>query len=175
MFWNNVRVSIRHIKKRKALSFFNIVGFFLAISIMIMIRSMPGGLANHIGQLMAFIVVLLLLCVGVNLLASQYRTGLKAIGVRKSLGATKLHIFLQVISEMIISAVAAGLISVVTIDTFKGALNQYFHITVLFLESPSGGEVLFLLGAMVFSGFFAGAYPALILSRVTIIKGIRHS
>ena len=175
MFWSNVRVSIRHIKNRKALGFFNIVGLFLAISIMIMIRSVPGRLTNHIGQLMALIVVLLLLCVSVNLLANQYRTGLKAIGVRKSLGATKLHIFLQIIFEMILYALAAGLISIVTIDTFKDDLNQYFAITVLFLESPHLGEILFLIGAVVFSGFLAGAYPALILSSVTIMKGIRHS
>ena len=147
----------------------------MAISTIIVIRSIPGGLTNPTGQLMAFSVVLLLVCVSVNQLANHYRTGLKAIGVRKFLGATRLHIFQQVIFEMIIYATAAGLISIVTIDTFKRALNKYFNITVLFLESPQWGEILFLIGAVVFSGLLAGAYPALILSRVTVMRGIRRS
>jgi putative ABC transport system permease protein len=96
--------------------------------------------------------------------------------VRKVVGAERKHIIRQFMSESIIFALAALIISVLLVKSLLPAFNSLVdrHLSFHFFGDNEMFLGLFILAVLV--GFISGGYPALYLSSfhpVLILKGMR--
>ncbi|MEP6614930.1 MAG: ABC transporter permease [Ginsengibacter sp.] len=126
----------------------------------------PNG---SIGYIYMFVIIALLIlviaCANYTNLATALSSGRGGeIGMRKVMGASKRQVFLQFIGEssmitFIAAAFAFGL-SVLLIPYFNNITGKQFTTEVLL-------QPVVIIGLVIFSllvSFFAGCYPALILS-----------
>ena len=116
------------------------------------------------------LLILIIACANYTNLATAQSSGRSGeIGMRKVMGASRKQVFIQFISESsIITFIAAGLallIGVLLIPPFNNVSGKQFTSAMLLQPLPIIGLIVF---SMVVS-FFAGIYPALILSGTQII------
>jgi putative ABC transport system permease protein len=131
----------------------------------------PNGNITYIYMFMA-IALLILIIAGANYtnLATAQSAGRSGeIGMRKVMGASKRQIFLQFIGESsLISFIAVGLaflLSTILIPYFNTITGKTFTAEALFQPLP----VITLFAFSILVSFFAGLYPALILSGTQIM------
>jgi putative ABC transport system permease protein len=110
--------------------------------------------------------VLLLLAAGINYVnLSVARAGLrtKEIGVRKIVGASRGHLFLQLMSESVLTSLLAMVFSMVLVTV---CLPFYNHFTgIPFSFNPFEPHIAALIGGVLLSIILlTGIYPALLLS-----------
>ena len=132
----------------------------------------PGGSIAYIYILIA-VAALILVIAGVNyvnLSVAQSAGRGAEIGIRKVMGAARFQLFRQFIGESVfitaISVVVAYALAFLLLGFFNQLSGKQLEYTVLF--NPLIIGFLVLLGLVI--GFAAGAYPALLLSNVKIIK-----
>ena len=118
--------------------------------------------------------ILFIACVNfINMSIAKSSQRLREIGMRKTLGAEKKHLFFQFWSESLfvfLSAVVIGIVlSVLLLDDFKTIFRT--NVSSDMLTSPLivfGGFVLVFLITVV-----VGGYPALLLSRLGTIQSLK--
>jgi putative ABC transport system permease protein len=120
------------------------------------------------------ILILLIACVNYTNLSTAQSAGRSAeIGIRKVLGARKTQVFNQFISESVfftfVAVVFALIISLFLLPFFNQLSGKELSSAVLF--QPFTLISLLVLGLLV--AFTAGAYPAIILSNVKLIKVLK--
>ncbi|MEO5891886.1 MAG: FtsX-like permease family protein [Ferruginibacter sp.] len=121
------------------------------------------------------IVILIIACFNfVNLSIGLSFTRTKEIGIRKCLGADKRQVWLQIWGESLLTAFLAMVLGIVAVVLLINGFNKIFvtKIDASLLYQPS--IVLLLLGILLLVSFFAGSYPAFImtsLKTVAILKG----
>jgi putative ABC transport system permease protein len=116
------------------------------------------------------LLILIIACANYTNLATAQSSGRSGeIGMRKVMGASKKQVFIQFISEsFIITFIAAALallVGVLLIPSFNNVSGKEFTSTVLLQPLP-------IIGLLIFSlvvSFFAGLYPALVLSGTQIM------
>ena len=119
--------------------------------------------------------MLLIACINyMNLTTARSARRAKEIGIRKVTGSTKKQLILQFLSESLLTAFVAVLLSVVLILLLLSAFNSVSgkEFTVFTVLQPS--NILLLLGIALFTGLLGGSYPAFYLSSfkpVSILKG----
>jgi putative ABC transport system permease protein len=120
------------------------------------------------------IIILAIACVNfMNLSTSRSERKAKEVGVRKTLGSTKKQLIAQFISESILITFFAYASSIIVVLL----LLPSFNLLVGKQLSLNFSEPLFWIGSLIiilFTGFFAGSYPALYLSSfnpVRVLKG----
>ena len=125
--------------------------------------------------LIAFI-ILLIACINfMNLTTARSEKRAKEVGVRKVLGSGKKRLISQFMSEALITATLASLVSVFLLTI----LIPEFNILIekqLELRLFDTTHILTLLGITLICGLLAGWYPAFYLSSfkpVDVLKGIR--
>ncbi|OGU55688.1 MAG: hypothetical protein A2V66_07635 [Ignavibacteria bacterium RBG_13_36_8] len=122
------------------------------------------------GTLFLFIVIINY----VNLATARYSDRLKEIGIRKVIGANKLHLFNQFLGESILMALLSLPLALIAYNFASSAFIARIGI-ILDLSPWSNNNLLFILVAIsILTGFIAGIYPALLLSSfrsVQILKG----
>jgi putative ABC transport system permease protein len=126
-----------------------------------------GGLA---------LIILLTSCFNfTNLSIARSLTRAREIGVRKTVGASRWHIFLQFLLESIVTALVALVLALVFMLLIKRFLLQlnFARIFRWDLESNLTVYCIFLLFALVV-GLVAGIYPAIILSGFKPVKVLRN-
>ncbi|HKC36809.1 MAG TPA: ABC transporter permease [Chitinophagaceae bacterium] len=116
------------------------------------------------------LLILIIACANYTNLATAQSSGRSGeIGMRKVMGASKKQVFIQFISESsIITFIAAALsllIAVLLIPSFNNVSGKQFTSESLLQPLPIMGLIIF---SMLVS-FFAGVYPALILSGTQIM------
>ncbi|MGB6153480.1 MAG: ABC transporter permease, partial [Pricia sp.] len=118
--------------------------------------------------------ILLIACVNfINMSIAKSAQRLREIGMRKTLGAQKKHLFFQFWSESLfvfLASVGIGiLLSALLIDDFKTMFRT--DISMDMLTSPlvifGSSAVMFLITLIV------GGYPALLLSRLGTIQSLK--
>lgn len=123
------------------------------------------------------LIILLVACINyINLSLAKFATRAKEIAVRKTLGASKNQIFFQFFTESFLIAFLAVILALAIVEITLPAFNEitnkqfwfgwFFHPNILIIT-------FFIL---VFTGLFAGGYPAYIQSKfkpVTIFRGNR--
>lgn len=121
----------------------------------------------------AFIV--LIACINyINLSTSFAFTKSKEVGIRKTIGASKGHLFLHYMLETFAITLLAGLLGLLFALLFLPTVNQMLDksITVFpLLELPF---VVAALAALLLITFISGAYPALILSGFNPIASLKN-
>lgn len=119
--------------------------------------------------------MLLIACINyMNLTTARSARRAKEIGIRKVTGSTKTQLVLQFLSESLLTAFIAVLLSVllviILLPAFNGISGKSF--TIYTLLQPF--NIALLLGIGLFTGLVGGSYPAFYLSGfmpVSILKG----
>lgn len=116
------------------------------------------------------LLILIIACANYTNLATAQSAGRSGeIGMRKVMGASKHMVFMQFMGESsvitCIAAVFAFVISILLIPYFNNITGKQFTVDVLLQPMPVIALVLFSLAV----SFFAGLYPALVLSGTQII------
>ncbi len=116
------------------------------------------------------LLILVIACANYTNLATAQSTGRSGeIGMRKVMGASKRQVFFQFISESsaitFVAAAIAFLLSVFLIPYFNDITGKHFTPDVLMQPIPIVALMIFT----VVVSFFAGLYPALVLSGTQIM------
>lgn len=119
--------------------------------------------------------MLLIACINyMNLTTARSARRAKEIGIRKVAGSTKKQLVGQFLSESLLTALAALLLSIVLVILFIPVFNSISgkEFTILTLIQPF--NLVLLAGILLFTGLVGGSYPAFYLSSfqpVSILKG----
>ncbi len=118
--------------------------------------------------------ILLIACVNhVNLATARSSVRAREIGIRKVNGACRAHIFRQFLGESFVIAAAAGGLALglitLAVPRLHGLFGVYLRIRIFTFD----GLGLWLAATVVFVGFCAGIYPALILSGLRPVVPLR--
>ena len=119
--------------------------------------------------------ILVIVCINyVNLSTAQFAHRLREIGLRKVLGASRLHLVRQYLGESVLLAAAALLIALLAV----WLVSPWFDgLTGMPASAGFMGHVLWwvaLPAAAVFIGLSAGGYPAIRLSAFGAIPGLKE-
>jgi len=121
------------------------------------------------------IVVLVIACFNfINLNVARAFTRAREVGVRKTIGAGKRQIFLQLWIESLLLFAVALIIAVGLAVLLVGPFNRLFveKLTMQALAQPL--LILYVLAGMLLVSFMAGGYPAWLVARfktVEVLKG----
>lgn len=122
------------------------------------------------------IVAILLMAIGiinyVNLATAEATERNKEVGLRKAMGAARMQLFGQFISESMILSFGAAILSLLIIYLIAPQFIKLGGVPLDFglLFSPAG--VALLLGLVLLVGLSSGMYPAVILSGLEPIKAL---
>ncbi|MEO5783154.1 MAG: ABC transporter permease [Ginsengibacter sp.] len=119
--------------------------------------------------------MLLIACINyMNLTTARSARRAKEIGIRKVTGSTKRQLVLQFLSESLLTAFVAALLSVVSVilllSVFNSISGKAFTMDTLFQPF----NIILLVSIVLFTGLVGGSYPAFYLSGfqpVSILKG----
>jgi putative ABC transport system permease protein len=132
----------------------------------------PNGNITYVFILGAIaLLILIIACVNyTNLAIAQSATRKGEIGVRKVLGASYKQLFSQFIGESFVVTFFSLLLALAISSQLISVLNNITgkHISPGDLFQPSALLIIFAAGAII--SFFAGVYPALVLSGSSIIS-----
>ena len=133
--------------------------------------SEPNGSITYIYMFSVIaLLILIIACANYTNLATAQSAGRSGeIGIRKVIGASKRQVFIQFMSESsiitFIAAVLALLLSIFLIPYFNDITRKQFNAGILLRPLPIIALIIF----SVLVSFFAGLYPALVLSGTQII------
>lgn len=134
----------------------------------------PGSLSTvYIFAVIAFLVLVIAIINYVNLATAKSAGRAREVGIKKVSGASKTGLFLQFISESVIIAAIAVLVSVLLVFVLTPAFNELTGKT-LSVGLWNANGILLLILLIVVVGFSAGFYPALVLASfdpVDVLKG----
>jgi putative ABC transport system permease protein len=133
-----------------------------------------GGRIEYV-KLFSVIAVFLLViaCINfMNLSTAKASRRLKEVGVKKVVGATRGSLIFQFISESMLMAFSSLILALLFVTILLPAFKQITGKEISFdLNAPL---IFSILGITLFTGFIAGSYPALYLSRfrpALVLKG----
>jgi putative ABC transport system permease protein len=131
----------------------------------------PNGKITYIYMFgVIALLILVIACANYTNLATAQSTGRSGeIGIRKVMGASRKQVFLQFIGESALTTLIAAALSIGTgillIPYFNNITGRAFTSASLLQPLP----MISLIAFAVFVSFFAGIYPALILSGTKVI------
>jgi len=116
------------------------------------------------------LLILIIACANYTNLATAQSAGRSGeIGMRKVMGASKRQVFFQFISESsvitFLAAALAFLLSVFLIPYFNNITGKHFTPDILMQPVPILALIIFTIAV----SFFAGMYPALVLSGTQVM------
>lgn len=135
----------------------------------------PNGSITYIYMFAVIaLLILIIACANYTNLATAQSSGRSAeIGMRKVMGASKRQVFIQFMSESslitFIAAILALVLSIFLVPYFNNITGKQFTADALLQPLPLIS--LFVSAALV--SFFAGLYPALILSGTQIMSVLK--
>lgn len=120
------------------------------------------------------IAILLTACINfINLSTAGYKTRIKEIGIRKTVGAGRTSLVVQFMGESMLLIILGFIVAVIMVECALPFFNSLFH-TYLSIELFKSLKVMTAAaGIIILTGLTAGFYPSLFLSRfrpVQIIK-----
>ncbi len=118
------------------------------------------------------LVVLLIACINfTNLTTAKAQTRLKELGVKKTMGANRLGLIRQYITEALLISAMSGLLSMVIIYAILPYFNQLTGLNIAIQWSLP--LVLGLIVIIASAAIIAGLYPSLYLSRIQVIPSLK--
>ena len=131
----------------------------------------PNGSITYIYMFLVIaLLILIIACANYTNLATAQSAGRSGeIGMRKVMGASKKQVFMQFIGESsvitFVAALLAFVLSVLMIPYFNNITGKHFTADVLLQPVPIIALIVFCIAV----SFFAGLYPALVLSGTQIM------
>src|SRR6266498_5511765 len=135
----------------------------------------PNGSITYIYMFLAIaLLILIIACANYTNLATAQSAGRSGeIGMRKVMGASKRQVFMQFMSESalitFIAAALALLLGILLIPYFNNITGNQFSPDILLKPIP----LISLTIISLLVSFFAGLYPALILSGTQIMRVLK--
>jgi len=121
------------------------------------------------------VIILLIACINfMNLSTARGGTRAKEVGMRKVVGARRIHVIKQFYGESLLLSVIALAAAVGLIFLFLPSFNRLSQKTLSFDPGDNLAVLLGLLIITLFTGIASGSYPALLISSfhpVKVIKG----
>lgn len=118
--------------------------------------------------------ILLIACINfVNLTTARSTERAKEIGIRKVIGAGRLQLTRQFLSESVLLCLIAFVFAVALCEALLPAFNLLAGKTVSTGVFSRPGELLKLMGIALVIGLLAGIYPALVLSGFRPIESLK--
>jgi ABC-type antimicrobial peptide transport system permease subunit len=118
--------------------------------------------------------VLLLACINfMNLSTARSEKRAKEVGIRKTMGSLKQQLVTQFLSESVLVALLAFLLTIAIVELSLPFFNS-LSAKKMILPWSNRSFWLLALGFVFFTGILAGSYPAFYLSRfdpVAVLKG----
>ena len=137
-----------------------------------------GGRIEYV-RLFSFIalIILIIACINfMNLSTARSEKRANEVGMRKALGAGRKQLIFQFLSEAILIAALAGLLSILALTVILPEFNSLVDKNIsLDLSKPLHFLPLFIL--ILLCGMVAGLYPAFYLSAfrpIEVLKGARR-
>ena len=119
--------------------------------------------------------MLLIACINyMNLTTARSARRAKEIGIRKVTGSTKKQLVLQFLTESLLTATVAVLLSMLLVIVLLGVFNSLSGKTFTIHTLLQPFNILLLVSIILFTGLVGGSYPAFYLSAfkpVSILKG----
>jgi putative ABC transport system permease protein len=134
-----------------------------------------GGLIDYVVMFSCIgVFVLVMACINfMNLATARSQHRAREVGVRKSVGSTRIQLIIQFMGESIIMATLSLLAGIVLVEVFLPMYNTLVGKN-LSIPYQSIAFWIFSLGLVFITGIIAGSYPALYLSAfkpARILKG----
>jgi putative ABC transport system permease protein len=121
------------------------------------------------------IFVLLIACINfMNLSTARSEKRAKEVGIRKAVGSHRYQLISQFLSESLLTAFLAFLLSLGLVQLFLPLLKDIGFENIHF-DFTNIGLLVSVLGICILTGLLAGSYPALYLSSfapVRVLKGL---
>jgi putative ABC transport system permease protein len=109
------------------------------------------------------ILILLVACINfMNLSTARSEKRMKEIGIKKTIGSSRLELIIQFMTETILLSFTSLIIAIVLVEFSLPYLNSILNTQITM--SYSINMILSLLGITLFTGLVAGSYPAIYLS-----------
>ncbi len=122
------------------------------------------------------IFLLVIACINyINLTTATSFKRAKEIGIRKVAGAAIQQLIAQFLSESILVALAALLLSVCLSELFLPLFNEIAATQISLRSHLSWKVILMIAGTAVALGIVAGIYPAFYLSNIKPVKAFRNA
>ena len=117
------------------------------------------------GLLAVAVFLLVLACINfINLTTAQASQRAKEIGIRKTMGSSKMQLIIQFLGETFLLTLIATLVSVAITPMLLKVFSDFIPEGVQFDLINQPGIILFLFVLTVVVSIIAGFYPALMLS-----------
>lgn len=132
----------------------------------------PNGSITYIYiMVVVALLILMIACVNyINLSIAQSSSRSAEIGIRKVMGAGKNQLFSQFIGESLLLTAIAMLLAFGLAFLLLPVFNQVSGKQLQFNALFDPVIVIFLLASSLVIGFSAGAYPALLLSNIGLVR-----
>ena len=104
-----------------------------------------------------------------NIMLASVTERTREIGLRRSLGARKMHILLQFLTESAVLAACGGLIGIITAYLAVYLVKAVFSFP---METPLTAVILSLILATAV-GLFFGIFPAMRAAKLDPIEALR--
>lgn len=101
----------------------------------------------------------------INLSTAKISGRMKEVGVRKTCGANRPQLVWQFLMESVILTASAMILGLVLFTLFKPQLDHYLGMTLNIGIFSTPWILPAVLGLTILVGFFAGSYPAFLMSR----------
>ena len=138
------------------------------------------GRIGNVSQIYYFVlIVLLVLSLAsinyTNLATARYTKRVKEIGLRRTVGAIPLQVAGQFLGESILLAFVTLLPALFLAELLLPLFNHLTGLHISLEFSTLGVLLLLMLPIAIFIGVAAGAYPAIVLSRINPVQAFSAS
>jgi len=118
--------------------------------------------------------VLILACINfVNLSTAQALARAKEVGVRKVVGAGRMQLILQFLSEALLLVFASAILAIIIVKFSLPYINNLAEKQISFDLSNSVSLLIYLLTGILLTALMAGIYPALIITRFHPVSALK--
>ena len=120
--------------------------------------------------------ILFIACINyMNLTTASSSNRAKEVGLRKVVGAKRIHLIYQFLGESIFMSLFSLVLSLLLVRMALPVLNTLTSKQLTFFPTQTPTLYIFLLGLVLFVGIVSGSYPALYLTRILLIDTLRAS
>ena len=128
----------------------------------------------YILSVIAVFLLLIAIINFVNLSTARYAKRTKEVGVRKVMGAERLQLIRQFITESILFSLIASLIAVVLVELTIPYTKNLMGVELNFYLINKTATPLVIISAAILIGILAGIYPALFLTSFKLDSILRN-
>ncbi len=122
------------------------------------------------------VLILIIACINfMNLSTARSEFRAREIGMRKVIGAGRIHIIRQFLAEAVFIAFISLLLAPVLIQLALPGFNKITEETFTLHNFTSFGMILLVVAVTVFTGIISGSYPALVLSAFQPVRVLKKS